>query len=43
MEIVIGGEEWAYVSPFISGKLSEDEIAIASCIEKCTGFNPFAT
>jgi len=31
---VIGGEEWIYVNPYTSGKLSEDEIAIATCLEK---------
>ena len=31
---VIGGEQWVYLNPFIPAKLSEDEIAIASCLEK---------
>jgi len=35
---IIGGEQWVYINPFISGKLSEDEIAIASCLEKMESY-----
>jgi hypothetical protein len=31
---VLGGEEWLYVNPYYPAKLSEDEIAVASCVEK---------
>lgn len=31
---VLAGEQWVYTNPFIPGKLSEDEIAIAACLEK---------
>ncbi len=31
---ILAGEEWIYKNPFISGRLSDDEIGIASCLEK---------
>lgn len=31
---LLGGEEWLYKNPYIPGKLSDDEIAVAACIEK---------
>lgn len=35
---IIAGEQWVYVNPFIPGKLSEDEIAIASCLVKMEAY-----
>jgi predicted dehydrogenase len=31
---ILAGEEWIYVNPFRPGKLTDDEIAIASCLLK---------
>lgn len=31
---ILAGEEWIYRNPFIPGRLTDDEIAIASCFEK---------
>jgi hypothetical protein len=31
---VLAGDEWAYINPYAPGKLSEDEIAVAACLEK---------
>jgi len=31
---ILAGEEWMYENPFIPGKLSDDEIGIAACLEK---------
>lgn len=31
---VLAGDQWIYTNPFIPGKLSEDEIAVAACLEK---------
>ena len=36
---IMAGEEWIYRNPFILGKLTDDEIAIASCLE---GMNRYA-
>ncbi|MDP4089530.1 MAG: Gfo/Idh/MocA family oxidoreductase [Bacillota bacterium] len=35
---VLAGEEWVYINPYIPGKLSEDEIAVASCLEKMDAY-----
>jgi hypothetical protein len=31
---ILAGEQWAYHNPYIPGKLTDDEIAIASCLDK---------
>ncbi|SEO13045.1 Gfo/Idh/MocA family protein [Paenibacillus sp. OV219] len=31
---IIAGEEWVYRNPFVPGRLSDDEIAIATCLAK---------
>jgi predicted dehydrogenase len=31
---ILAGEEWVYRNPFIPGRLSDDEIAIATCLQK---------
>lgn len=31
---ILAGDQWVYENPFIPGRLSDDEIAIASCLEK---------
>jgi hypothetical protein len=31
---VLAGEDWAYINPYFPAKLSDDEIAIACCLEK---------
>jgi predicted dehydrogenase len=31
---ILAGEEWIYLNPFSSGKLSDDEIGLAACLEK---------
>jgi predicted dehydrogenase len=31
---ILAGDQWAYTNPFIPARLSDDEIAIASCLEK---------
>jgi hypothetical protein len=31
---ILAGEEWIYQNPFISGRLSDDEIGVAACLEK---------
>ncbi len=33
MKGIMAGSEWAYVNPFAPGRLADDEIAIASCLE----------
>lgn len=35
---VLGGDEWVYINPFIPGKLSDDEIAVASCLAKMDSY-----
>jgi predicted dehydrogenase len=31
---ILAGEDWVYTNPFIPGRLTDDEIAIAACLEK---------
>jgi hypothetical protein len=31
---ILAGEEWIYQNPFMPGKLSDDEIGVAACLEK---------
>ena len=31
---ILAGEDWVYQNPFIPGRITDDEIAIASCLEK---------
>lgn len=31
---ILAGDQWAYRNPFLPGRLSDDEIAIASCLER---------
>jgi hypothetical protein len=31
---MLAGEEWIYKNPFIPGRLTDDEIAIATCLKK---------
>lgn len=35
---ILAGDEWVYNNPFIPGKLSEDEIAVASCLENMDAY-----
>ncbi len=35
---ILAGNEWVYVNPFIPGRLSDDEIAVASCLEKMEAY-----
>lgn len=35
---ILAGEEWIYTNPFRPGKLTDDEIAIASCLQKMDQF-----
>ena len=30
---ILGGNEWLYQNPFVPSRLSDDEIAIASCLD----------
>lgn len=34
LEGIMAGERWVYRNPFIPGRLYDDEIAIASCLQK---------
>ncbi|MCC6442413.1 MAG: gfo/Idh/MocA family oxidoreductase [Armatimonadetes bacterium] len=35
---ILAGPEWAYRNPFIPGRLTDDEIAIATCLEKMADY-----
>lgn len=35
---VLAGDEWAYINPFIQGRLGDDEIAVASCLKKMDAY-----
>jgi predicted dehydrogenase len=35
---ILAGEHWAYTNPYYPAKLSEDEIAIAACLEKMDAY-----
>lgn len=34
----MAGEQWVYENPFIPGRITDDEIAIASCLEKMNDY-----
>lgn len=38
LEGIIAGAEWVYRNPFIPGRLYDDEIAIASCLQKMADY-----
>lgn len=35
---ILAGSEWVYQNPFIPGRLSDDEIAVASCLSKMDAY-----
>lgn len=35
---ILAGDEWVYRNPFIPGRLTDDEIAVASCLEKMKNY-----
>ncbi|RAP75255.1 hypothetical protein [Paenibacillus montanisoli] len=35
---ILAGEEWAYRNPFAPGRLTDDEIAIATCLAKMADY-----
>ncbi|MFA6508763.1 MAG: Gfo/Idh/MocA family oxidoreductase [Treponemataceae bacterium] len=35
---ILAEEEWIYKNPFVPGRLSDDEIAVASCLNKMNAF-----
>jgi hypothetical protein len=35
---ILAGSEWAYVNPFVPGRLTDDEIAIATCLDRMAAY-----
>ena len=35
---ILAGEEWVYRNPFVPGRLTDDEIAVATCLEKMAAY-----
>jgi len=35
---ILAGNEWVYVNPFVPGRLTDDEIAVATCLEKMAAY-----
>jgi len=35
---ILAGDEWVYENPFVPGRLSDDEIAVATCLEKMAAY-----
>ncbi len=35
---ILAGDQWVYENPFVPGRLSDDEIAVASCLEKMDAY-----
>lgn len=35
---ILAGKDWAYKNPFIPGRITDDEIAIASCLKKMSTY-----
>jgi len=35
---ILAGKDWIYKNPFIPGRITDDEIAIASCLKKMSSF-----
>jgi hypothetical protein len=35
---ILAGSEWVYRNPFVPGKLTDDEIAIATCLTKMAAY-----
>lgn len=35
---ILAGDEWVYANPFVPGRLTDDEIAIATCLDKMAAY-----
>ncbi|MFA6294511.1 MAG: Gfo/Idh/MocA family oxidoreductase, partial [Victivallales bacterium] len=35
---ILAGSEWVYENPFVPGRLSDDEVAVATCLEKMQAY-----